>query len=139
MTEDIHTTLFLKIISGEIPAEKIYEDEHSYAFLTIEPNTIGHSVVVPKVHSKDILDIDDESLKNLIVSVKKVSEILKRTLNADGINVHQNNGAVSGQAVWHTHFHVIPRYSTDGLKHWVVSHPSQAELHEIAENIRKNA
>lgn len=129
-------TIFSQIIQGKIPCEKIYEDEHSFAFLTIEPNSKGHTLVVPKKYSRNVLDISDESLSNLILAIKKVSILLKDKLGAEGINIHQNNEPAAGQAVFHTHFHVIPRYNGDGLTHWKTESPSKEELHAIAEIIR---
>lgn len=132
----IEETLFSQIIQGKVPCEKIYEDEHSFAFLTIEPNTKGHTLVVPKKYSRNVLDISDESLSNLILAVKKVSLLLKDKLGAEGVNIHQNNEPAAGQAVFHTHFHVIPRYSGDGLTHWKTESPSREELRAVAETIR---
>lgn len=136
MSIKTETTLFTQIIQGEIPCEKIYEDEYSFAFLTIEPNSKGHTLVVPKEYSRNVLDISEESLMHLILAIQKVAQILKDKLSADGINIHQNNEPAAGQAVFHTHFHVIPRYTDDGLTHWQTSRPSAKDLHTIAELIR---
>jgi len=110
--------LFCKIVAREIPCNKIYEDENFLAFLDINPVNKGHSLVIPKKHSRNILEIEDETLKNLTVVVKKLSNKIKTALKADGINIIINNEAGAGQIVFHTHIHIIPRFTDDGLKHW---------------------
>lgn len=129
-------TLFLKIASGEIGSHMIYEDDMTCAFLSIEPQTKGHTIVIPKTYAKDIYDIKDKELMSLILSVQKVAVILKRTLHADGINILQNNEPAAGQAVFHIHFHVIPRYNGDNLRHWPGNPTTQEELSLIAKGIR---
>ena len=101
--------LFCKIIAGEIPSKKIYEDDVAYAFLDISPWQKGHSLVVPKRHTADVLE-DDEVLAEIGHAVARVGRLLKDRLGADGCNVMANVGRVSGQEVFHTHVHVIPRY-----------------------------
>ncbi|MDO5676895.1 MAG: HIT family protein [Propionibacteriaceae bacterium] len=102
--------LFCKIIAGEIPSKKIYEDDVAYAFLDISPWQKGHSLVVPKRHTADVLE-DDEVLAEIGHAVARVGRLLKDRLGADGCNVMANVGRVSGQEVFHTHVHVIPRYA----------------------------
>ncbi|MBB1509011.1 HIT family protein [Tessaracoccus sp. MC1756] len=102
--------LFCKIINGDIPSKKIYEDDVAFAFLDISPWQKGHSLVVPKRHTVDILE-DDDVLAEIGHAVARVGRLLKEGLGADGFNVLANVGGVSGQEVFHTHVHVIPRYA----------------------------
>lgn len=102
--------IFCKIVRGEIPSRKIYEDEKVLAFLDISPQSLGHTLVIPKKHFADIYEIDNEELCNLISSVKSISEHVKTVLKSDGIKIVQNNGVSAGQTVFHIHFHIIPVY-----------------------------
>lgn len=128
--------LFLKIIAGEIPSEKIYEDEHVYAFLDIRPTVTGHTLVVPKKYSRNIFDANDETLSRTIIGVKKVAEAVKRAMGADGINIISNNEPAAGQLVFHLHFHVIPRYKNDGLEPWHGKEMPPEKLSEVGKKIR---
>ncbi|MBN2154931.1 MAG: HIT family protein [Candidatus Lokiarchaeota archaeon] len=105
--------LFCKIISGEIPSLKVYEDENSLAFLDISPFTKGHSIVVPKNHYISLLEFPEEKMQECLSAVKKVAIKLKTKLEADGINIMQNNYKAAGQEINHLHFHVIPRWKND--------------------------
>lgn len=107
--------LFCKIISGEIPSRKVYEDADCIAFLDINPANPGHVLVVPRGHSENIYDVTENELKKAITAVKKVAVDIKEKLNAQGINVMQNNGRIAGQIVNHIHFHVIPRFENDNM------------------------
>jgi histidine triad (HIT) family protein len=102
--------LFCKIINREIPADIVYEDGNTLAFLDVKPNTPGHTLVIPKDHFENIYGIPDEALARLSISVKKVALAIKNGLDADGINIQMNNEAPAGQIVFHAHIHVIPRY-----------------------------
>ncbi len=105
--------IFCKIINGEIPCYKVYENDDVLAFLDINPDSDGHTRVIPKKHFKDISDIDEDSLKNVMKGVRKVKEILESKLNIDGITLIQNNGDV--QEVKHLHFHLKPYYKEKKL------------------------
>lgn len=103
----------------------------------IQPNTKGLIQVVPKKYSENLYDTDDETLAHTIASVKKVAILLKKSLKADGIKIAQNNERLGGQAVFHLHFHVIPRYKEDGLKEdWYLGNPTKEDLSKILEEIR---
>lgn len=102
--------LFCKIIAGEIPSKKVYEDDVAFAFLDISPWQKGHTLVVPKRHTPDVL-ADDDVLAEVGHAVARVGRLLKERLGADACNVVSNAGGVSGQEVFHTHVHVIPRYA----------------------------
>ncbi len=130
-------TIFEKIIKGEIPSDKIYEDEQTFAFLDISPNTKGHSLVIPKKPFKNIFEMPEEEAGSLIKTVKKIAEILKNVLNADGINLVMNNGEAAGQEVFHAHIHVIPRYKNDDGYYYKKYQYQKNEKEEILEKIRK--
>ncbi|WP_040284497.1 HIT family protein [Tessaracoccus massiliensis] len=102
--------LFCKIVAGEIPSKKVYEDDAAYAFLDISPWQKGHTLVIPKRHTADVLEGDDV-LAEVGPAVARVGRLLKDRLGADACNVVSNAGSVSGQEVFHTHVHVIPRYA----------------------------
>jgi histidine triad (HIT) family protein len=102
--------VFCKIIKGELPSDKVYEDENTLAFLTLHPETPGHTLVIPKDHHENIYVIPEEALARVILSVKRVTLGIKNGLEADGINIVINNEGPAGQLVFHSHIHVIPRY-----------------------------
>lgn len=110
--------IFCKIINGEIPCHKVYEDDKVLAFLDIKPLNPGHTLVVPKKHYENIEEINEEELTTLILSIKKIGLLVKEKLGVSGYNVSLNNGKVAGQEVMHLHFHVIPRHEGDGLGPW---------------------
>lgn len=128
--------IFCKIVRGEIPSKKIYEDREVIAFLDINPANPGHTLVVPKKHADDITKSSEEDLTAALKVVKKITHDLKDKLNAIGVNVLQNNGKAAGQLVAHTHFHVIPRFENDVV---VISykrvHLSDSELEEIRKKL----
>lgn len=107
--------LFCKIINGEIPSEKVYEDDKVLVFLDINPTTNGDSLIVPKKHYKDILDIDNETLTYMNDIIRKLYPIYKEKLNCDGLTISHNTDY--GQDIKHFHIHFIPRYTTDEVKH----------------------
>jgi histidine triad (HIT) family protein len=107
--------LFCKIANGVIPCDKVYEDSYTLAFLDINPVSDGHTLVITKKHYKNIMEIPDDELSKLIISVGKVSKAVEKAMNADGINIIQNNNTAAGQAVPHIHFHIIPRHDSDGI------------------------
>ena len=108
--------IFCKIAKGEIDSAKIYEDETVFSFLDINPLTKGHCLVIPKKHFEDIFDIEAQILEKIIVAAKNISEKLRKSLKADGLNLLQSNGSKAGQEVLHFHLHIIPRYEEDGLR-----------------------
>ena len=103
--------IFCEIVKGNIPSYKVYEDDDVLAFLDISQVTKGHTLVIPKKHYDNFLEIDPEELKNLIVEVQKVAKIVQEKTQCLGINVLTNINEVAGQSVKHLHFHIIPRYS----------------------------
>lgn len=110
--------LFCKIAANDIPGQRVYEDEHTLAFLDINPTNTGHTLIIPKKHTNHLLDADDETLARCISTAAKVARAVKEATNADGVNLLQNSLQAAGQVVFHLHFHVVPRFDSDGFRHW---------------------
>jgi len=128
--------IFCKIIAGEIPSEKIYEDEHTYAFLDINPNNFGHTLVLPKEHYENVFDLPTDLLQHMQATAQKVAKALKQ-FGAEGVNIISNNDKAAGQLVFHAHMHVIPRYTDDGYKHWSQKkYENDEHMQETGEKIR---
>ncbi len=100
--------IFCKIINNEIPSYKIYEDKSFLAFLDINPEGAGHTLIIPKKHIKDFAEIDEDTLNKLMLCAKKITNLLKEKLDTDGYTLIQNNGIA--QDVKHFHLHIIPKY-----------------------------
>lgn len=118
MAEAIYedTNIFAKILRGEIPAHKIYEDDRTLAFMDVMPQSNGHALVIPKEPSRNILDAEPETLANLMTIVQKVAKAAKSAFACDGLQIIQFNEPAAGQTVFHLHFHVIPIYGGVRLK-----------------------
>ena len=131
--------IFCNIVNGEIPSFKIFEDEDVLAFLDVNPVTRGHCLVIPKMHFESIFDIPEELLQKVMVATKHISKKVKDVLHPDGIRLSQSNGEVAGQAIFHFHLHVIPRYKDDGLSmdHHATAHPSKADMEELKKTAEK--
>ncbi len=108
------STIFSKIISREIPADIVYEDDYVLAFLDIKPINHGHTLIIPKQEFADALSGDAETLARMMVVAQKLALALTEVLSCDGINIIMNNGEAAGQEVFHAHIHVVPRYENDG-------------------------
>ncbi|MEA2064907.1 MAG: HIT family protein [Patescibacteria group bacterium] len=130
--------IFCKIIKGEIPCYKIYEDENVLAFLDIMPVSDGHTLVIPKKHYKNIEEIPENELCDLIKEVKKIGKAIKNSLCAAGYNVNINNGQIAGQVVPHLHFHIIPRKQGDGLKLWQQGKYKKGDAEKIIKKIKNS-
>jgi histidine triad (HIT) family protein len=107
--------IFCKIVAGELPSTKVYEDERTYAFMDIAPWTRGHALVIPKAHSTDLGEISETDLAAVAVTAQRIAELQKERLGAEGVNLLNCYGAAAWQTVFHTHVHVIPRYEGDGM------------------------
>ena len=134
--------LFCKIINGDIPSLKVYEDEYVYAFMDIMPLTKGHTLLIPKTHCQDLFEMPEEVAANLYKVAPKIANAIKAAFNPTGMNTVNNNGAAAGQSVFHYHLHFIPRYDeTDGLKmEWnsrQTEFPTEV-LQTIAASIQEN-
>lgn len=128
--------IFCKIINKEIPCSKIYEDEKVFAFLDIAPVNIGHTLIIPKKHFVNIYETPEELLANMIKISKIIAKAIKSELKTDGINVTMNNEPAAGQAVFHSHIHIIPRFTNDGFGLWQGKRPyNEGEKEQIAQRI----
>lgn len=128
--------IFCKIIAGEIPFYKVYEDDRTLAFLDIKPVNPGHTLVVPKKHYENMEAVPAEDLTALILAVKKVGRLLKEKLGVAGYNLGVNNDPLSGQIVPHLHFHVMPRREGDGLQLWPQEDYAPGEAEEIIRRLK---
>lgn len=109
MTAYDTNNIFAKILRGEIPSHKVYEDEHTFAFLDIMPRSPGHTLVIPKAPARNILDISPEHLAHVTRTAQKIAIAAKKAFNADGITLQQFSEQAGGQAVFHLHVHIMPR------------------------------
>src|SRR3990167_4581592 len=128
--------IFCKIIRGELPSYKVYEDENTLAFLDIRPVNAGHTLVVPKKHSHNIFDIAPEDWATLAEAARVISIAIEQALKADGVNIAMNNREHAGQVVDHPHLHIIPRFKGDGLKLMPQRNYKENEAEESAGKIR---
>lgn len=134
------STIFTKIINGEIPSNKVYEDEHTFAFLDADPVNPGHTLVIPKEEHKDIYEIPEAAFQHVMNTVRKLAPIIKEAVSADGINIAQNNEPAAGQEIFHLHVHIMPRFSGDGFTHWqgAENYHEGDKGTEIAQKISEN-
>ena len=131
--------IFCKIIQGEIPSFKLYEDEESLAFMDINPAGEGHALVIPKEHAADVHTVSDAAISATVRSAKKVAGAIDRTLGPDGMNLVQANGAAAAQSIFHFHMHVLPRREGDDLKlNWGLAPGDMEAIGALAERIRAN-
>ncbi len=131
--------IFCKIIDGEIPSAKVYEDEYVYAFLDISQVTKGHTLVIPKKHSANIFETDAEIASEVFARIPKIANAIKDTYNPQGMNLLQNNGEFAYQSVFHLHIHLIPRYDEkDGFGLTWETHNDEYDLGQIASEISEN-
>lgn len=128
--------IFCKIVAGEIPSYKIYENEKTLAFLDIAPVNPGHVLVIPKKHYVNFEDIPEDELCEVVRAVKKVGQALKSGLGLSGYNVIENNDPIAGQIIPHLHFHIIPRVEGDGLRLWPQSKYGEGEAEEVLGKIK---
>ncbi|HUI12613.1 MAG TPA: HIT family protein [Xanthobacteraceae bacterium] len=108
--------IFAKILRGELPTHKVYEDDRTFAFLDIMPQAPGHTLVIPKTAARNVLDVAPDDLANLIKVTQKIAQTAMSVFAADGVNIFQFNEPAAGQTVFHLHFHVIPRKNGVPLK-----------------------
>ena len=130
--------IFCKIVSGEIPCKKIYEDEFVLVFLDIAPVSDGHSIVIPKKHYEKVQQSDETMLFRFMVAIGKVGDHIAQAVGAEGFNILCNNGRCAGQIVDHVHFHIIPRKAGDGiLSGWPTFKYTEEQADEIFSKIVK--
>jgi histidine triad (HIT) family protein len=124
--------IFCKIIAGELPCRKIYEDDLTFAFLDIFPASKGHTLVIPKVHCSDIHDVDAQLYGKVATTSKLVADLLQEKLGAEGTTIFQMNREAGWQTVFHLHMHVIPRWNEDALhKPWDIAPASEDDLADV--------
>jgi histidine triad (HIT) family protein len=129
--------IFCKVLAGEIPSERVYEDEHVVGVMDINPWTRGHAVVIPRRHAANLFEISDEDLGHVVVGAKRLATKMRDTLGCDGVNLLQSNGSAAWQTIFHLHMHVIPRYEGDPLELPVRPQPAEPEeLAAVAAEIR---
>ncbi|PJA47512.1 diadenosine tetraphosphate hydrolase [Candidatus Uhrbacteria bacterium CG_4_9_14_3_um_filter_36_7] len=128
--------LFCKIIAGEIPCEKIYENEYVMAFLDIRPVNPGHTLVIPKQHSANLLEMSKEDLDEVMRVIKKITPVLLKAVGATGFNLGLNTGKEAGQVIFHTHFHIMPRFEGDGYELWHGKSINTQSFVQLGEKIR---
>jgi histidine triad (HIT) family protein len=124
--------IFAKILRGDIPSEKVYEDDTALVIMDVMPQAPGHTLVIPKAPSRNLLDAQPDQLANILPVVQKIAVAAKKAFGADGIHVQQFNETAAGQTVFHLHFHVIPRHEGVALER-------HSGTMEDAEVLRKNA
>lgn len=119
-----------------MPSHKVYEDEHVLAFLDIRPVNPGHTLVIPKAHSADMREMSDEDLGRVMAAARKIAPVILKTVGAESFNFTSNVGRAAGQIVFHTHFHIMPRFATDGYKPWERDDDTHVDTAELAKTIR---
>ena len=131
------SNVFAKVLRGEIPCHKLYEDEDTLAFLDIMPRSEGHALVITKEKAPDLFDVSPQALAKLMAVVRKLAPQIRDAVGADGVLIQQFNGAAAGQTVYHLHVHIVPRKEGEPLKPHAGTMEDQAKLADTAEKIRK--
>ncbi|GGH48548.1 putative cell-cycle regulation histidine triad (HIT) protein [Comamonas phosphati] len=130
--------IFCKLVTGEIPSAKVYEDELTIAFMDIGQATRGHVLVASKRHAANLLELTPEETGAVMQTAQRVAAAVNQAFDPDGINIFQANGAPAGQTVFHFHLHVLPRYTCDGLAiTWQRQEPGMPVLDELAARLRQ--
>lgn len=131
--------IFCKIANGDIPSATVYEDDDFRAILDLGPASKGHTLILPKNHYADLLELDDETSAKVLKVAAKIGAAMKKGFGCAGFNLVQNNGIAAGQTVFHFHLHVIPRYEDGGaMCAWVPGAYAGDEMAQTAEKIRQN-
>lgn len=131
--------IFCKIIAGEIPSFKLYEDDATFAFMDINPANDGHALVIPKDHAEDVHAVSEDAISRTVITAKKIAAAVENTLSPRGINLVQCNGSAAGQSVFHFHMHVLPRREGDDLKlNWGLKPGDIDAIGKLAEKIKTN-
>ena len=129
--------LFCGIVAGEVPAQIVDSDDHTVAFMDINPATRGHALVVPRTHSTDLMEIADEDLERTMLAARRLARMIDDALGPDGFNILKSCRPAAWQTVFHYHLHVIPRYDDDPLKlPWIPRGADADEIAAIAGRIR---
>ncbi len=129
--------IFCKIVRGEIPSFKLYEDDKTLAFMDINPINPGHALIVPKHHAPNIVETPDDWLAAAMVTTRRVARGVETALKPHGMNIVQANGPGAAQSVFHLHIHVVPRAENDGIKmNWGINPGKMDEIKALAEKIK---
>ncbi|HZA89905.1 MAG TPA: HIT family protein [Solirubrobacterales bacterium] len=129
--------LFCGIVAGDVPAQIVDSDEHTVAFMDINPATTGHALVVPRRHSTDLMDVPDDDLERTMAAARRLTRRMDETLEPDGYNILNACRPAAWQTIFHYHLHVIPRYEDDPLKlPWIPRGAEADEIAAVAERIR---
>jgi histidine triad (HIT) family protein len=128
--------VFARILRGEIPAHKVYEDAHTLAFMDVMPQADGHVLVIPKVAAENLFEVPPEALTATILTTQRVARAVQKAFDAPGILIAQLNGAPAGQSVFHIHFHVVPRHEGLDLRLHARDMADQAVLAAHAARVR---
>ena len=131
--------IFCRIVKGDIPGTRVYEDDAVFAFLDINPVSKGHLLVIPKGHYETLLDVPESVGAKMLPVLAKLGKAVMAATGAQGFNCLQNNFAASGQIVFHSHWHVIPRFEGDGLNQWPHNTSIDAKAHEAIAAAIRNA
>lgn len=131
--------LFCKIVNGDIPCKKVYENDKVLSFMDINPMSEGHLLVIPKHHGVTIDELPEEDFLAVMSAVKKIAGAVKEGLNPDGMNILQLNGEAANQVVPHLHVHIVPRWSGDGLtvSKWEPVPGDMEHIGQVSEKIQK--
>lgn len=129
------SNIFAKILAGDIPSHKVYEDETALVMMDIFPQSRGHTLVIPKATSRNLLDADPQVLSSVMPLVQRVAKALVKVTKADGVRLAQFNEAPAGQTVFHLHFHLIPAYAGTALGAHATGRADDGELAQLAKEI----
>jgi len=131
--------IFCKIIRGQVPSFKLYENDKTFAFMDINPINPGHALIVPKFHAKDIFETPDEWVGATMVTTRRIARAVQAAVQPYGMNIVQANGPGAKQSVFHLHIHVVPRLKDDNLTmNWPINPGDKDAIAKLAESIRAN-
>ncbi|MCL2396435.1 MAG: HIT family protein [Defluviitaleaceae bacterium] len=136
--ENLKETVFYKIIHGQLPAYKIYEDDDFLVIMDRYPNNLGHCLILPKIPARDIFDLNDNCAARLYPLAKKIASAVMDATGCDGINIIQNNSKAAGQVIFYFHLHIVPRYHEDDMR--IVSHQKDfatEKFEDMAEKLKR--
>jgi histidine triad (HIT) family protein len=137
MAGDSNDCLFCGIVAGDVPAQVVDSDEHTVAFMDINPATKGHALVVPREHTRDLMEVSDEDLARTNAAARRLARRMDEVLEPDGFNILNSCRPAAWQTIFHFHLHVVPRYDDDPLKlPWVPREGDADEIAQIADRIR---
>ena len=139
MTTPMSDCIFCRIVKGEIPCAEVYSDARVLAFLDLNPQKPGHTLVIPKAHYPDIFAVPGELFSDIFPVIQRIGKALMAATGAEGLNILQNNHPVAGQSVFHAHWHLVPRHEGDGLRHWPMGqYASKDEMAAMAAGIKSH-